>query len=167
MSNWSPKILWPIDYSSMTSITHRCNSLLINYCTVHERHLYHFVLFVILLSMFVILLSMLEAFFLVSEVPVDDSSANYKYRWSSIVQFAKLNNLEGATFKVWFKEILENLLKLNFHVLLIKLKRINLETSVHIWVVLILFFVAKHVFSHEMISMGNGWNQWLINAIND
>ena len=48
---------------------------------------------------------------------------------------AKLNNLDGATVKVWFnkkgKKILENLLNLNFHVLL-KLKRINLETSVYI-----------------------------------
>ena len=128
------KFLWPIDYSLMTSITHWCNSLLIIYCTAHERH-YQYVSFVILLSMFVILFSMLDAFFLVSEVPVDNfkmQSANHKYRWSSIVQFAKLNNLEGATIKVWFKEIVENLLKLNFHVLLIKLKRTNLETSVYI-----------------------------------
>ena len=59
---------------------------------------------------------MLDAFFLVSEVPVDDvetQSANHKYRWFSIVQFAKLNNLDKATVKVWFnknsKKILENL----------------------------------------------------------
>ena len=85
-----------------------------------------------------ILLSVLQGFFLVSEVPVDDvetQSANHKYRWFSIVQFVKLNNLNRATVKVWFnrnsKKILENLLKLNFHVLR-KLKRINLKTSVYI-----------------------------------
>ena len=63
---------------------------------------------------------MLEAVFLVSEVPVDDverQRANLKYRSFSIVQFAKLNNLDGATVQVWFnkngKKILENLLKFN------------------------------------------------------
>ena len=43
--------------------------------------------------------------------------------------------MAGATVKVWFntngKKILKNLLKLDFHVLL-KLKRINVETSVYI-----------------------------------
>ena len=45
---------------------------------------------------------MLDAFFLVSEVPVDDletQSANHQYKWFSIVQFAKLNNLDVATVK--------------------------------------------------------------------
>ena len=64
---------------------------------------------------------------------VERQSGNHKYRWFSIVQFTKLNNLDGANVKVWFnkngKEILENLLKLNFHVLR-KLKRINLVTFV-------------------------------------
>ena len=46
-----------------------------------------------------------------------------------IEEFVILNNLDGATKNG--KEILENLLKLNFHVLL-KLKRINLETSVYV-----------------------------------
>ena len=62
---------------------------------------------------------MLDAFFLVSEVPVDDDTGEPS------------------------------------------------ETSVYISVVLILFFFAKYVCSHEMISMSNEWNQWLINATND
>ena len=45
---------------------------------------------------------------------------------------------------------MENLLKLNFDALL-KLKGINLETSVYIKVVLILFSFAKYVCSHEML----------------
>ena len=48
---------------------------------------------------------MLDAFFLVSEVPVDDvetQSANHKYRRFSIVQLTKLNKIDGATVKVWF-----------------------------------------------------------------
>ena len=63
-----------------------------------------------------ILLSLLDAFFPISEVPVDDvetQSANHKYKCLSIVQFAKLNKLDGATVKVWSnkngKKILENL----------------------------------------------------------
>ena len=126
---WHRLLIDVIDYSSMT---HR---LLIDYYTAHERH---FSFFHVPFFPFVILLFVLNAFFLVSEVPVDDvetQSANHKYRWFSIMQFAKLNNLDGATVKVWFnkngKKIMENLLKLNFHVLL-KLIRINLETSVYI-----------------------------------
>jgi len=42
-----------------------------------------------------------------------------------IEEFVKLNNFHGSTVK----QILENLMKLNFHVVL-KLKRINLVTSV-------------------------------------
>ena len=130
MSNRSLKILWPIDYSSMTSITHWCNWLLIDDPSITHRLLYCarktlFVLSCTIFYSFVILLSVLHAVFLVSEVSVDDidmQSANHKYRWFSIVQFAKLNNLEGAAVKVWFnrngKKILESLLKLNFQVLL-------------------------------------------------
>ena len=92
---WHRLLIGAIDYSSMT---HR---LLIDYYATHERHfscflVRHFFLFVIFLT--------------ISEVPVDDvetQSANRKYRWFSIVQFSKLNNLDGATVKVWF--ILENL----------------------------------------------------------
>ena len=53
---------------------------------------------------FVILLFVLDAIFLVSEAPVDDvetQSANHKYNWFSIVQFAKRNNLDGVTVKMW------------------------------------------------------------------
>ena len=37
MSNRSPKILWPIDYLSMTSITHWCNWLLIDDPSITHR----------------------------------------------------------------------------------------------------------------------------------
>ena len=79
-----------------------------------------------------------------------------------IKEFVKLNNLRGAAVK----QILENLMKLNFHVVL-KLKRINLVTSVYLHVVLILFFFAQYVCSHEMISMSNGENQWLLQTIHE
>ena len=62
-----------IDYSSMI---HR---LFIDYYTAHERHFSCFL--VPFFFSFVILLSVLDAFFLVPEVPVDDvemQSANYK-----------------------------------------------------------------------------------------
>ena len=67
MSNRSPKILWPIDYSS-TIVLRTKDTFLVFW--------YHF-------FSFVILLSVLDAFFLVSEDPVDDvetQSANHKYR---------------------------------------------------------------------------------------
>ena len=92
---WHRLLIDVIDYSSMT---HR---LLIDYYAAHERH---FSCFLVPFFSFVILLYVLDAFFLVSEVPVDDvetQSANHKYKCLSIVQFAKLNNLDGATVKVW------------------------------------------------------------------
>ena len=55
--------------------------LLIDYNTAHERHFSCFL--VPFFFSFVILLSVLDAFFLVSEDPVDDvetQSANHKYR---------------------------------------------------------------------------------------
>ena len=104
---WHRLLIDVIDNSSMT---HR---LLIDYYTAHERH---FSCFLVPFFSFVILLSVLDAFFLVSEDPVDDvqtQCANHKYSF------------------------------------------------------LILFFFAKYVCSHEMISTSNGWNQWLNNAIID
>ena len=77
-----------IDYSSMT---HR---LLIDYYTEHGRHFSCFL--VPFFFSFVIILSVLDAFFLVlSGDPVDDvetQSANYKYKWFSIVQYFTLPN---------------------------------------------------------------------------
>ena len=67
--------------------------LLIDYNTAHERHFSCFL--VPFFFSFVILLSVLDAFFLVSEDPVDDvetQSANHKYRWFSIVQYFTLPN---------------------------------------------------------------------------
>ena len=88
-------------------MTHR---LLIDYYTVIKRHLVPF--FFVCDS-----LSVLDAFLLVSEVPVDDLETK--------------TTTTTTTTTTNGKEMLENLLKLNFHVLL-KLKRINLETSVYI-----------------------------------
>ena len=75
-----------IDYLSMT---HR---LLIDYYIAYERH---FSSFLVPFFSFVILLSVLDAYFLVSEDPVDDvetQSANHKNRWFSIVQYFTLPN---------------------------------------------------------------------------
>ena len=83
---WHRLLIDVIDYSSMT---HR---LLIDYYTAHERH---FSCFLVPYFSFVIFLSVLDAFFLVSEDPVDDvetQSANHKYRWFSIVQYFTLPN---------------------------------------------------------------------------
>ena len=106
---------WVIDAQKFCglSITHWCNWLpvndplidwlLIDDPLITHRLLYYarkalFLLSCTILYSSVILLSVLDAFFLVSEVPVDYvkmQSANHKYRWFSIVQFAKLNNLDG------------------------------------------------------------------------
>ena len=67
MSNRSPKILWPIDYSSIIILRTKDT----------------FLAFHVPFFSFVILLSVLDAFFHVSEDPVDDverQSANHKYR---------------------------------------------------------------------------------------
>ena len=118
MSNRSSKILWSIDYSSMTSITHWCNELLIDDpSTVVLRTKETFLASCTIFFPLWFFLSVLGAFFHVSEVPVDDvemQSANHEYKWFSIVQFTKLNNLDGATVKVWSNKndnwkILENL----------------------------------------------------------
>ena len=76
MSNPSPKILWPIDYSSMTSITHWCNWLLIDDPSITHHLLYCaektlFLLSCTIFFSFVVLLSVLDAFFLVSGDPED------------------------------------------------------------------------------------------------
>ena len=171
MSNRSPKILWPIDYSSMTSITHWCNWLLIDDPSITHRLLYCarktlFLLSCTIFFSFVILLSVLDTFFLVSENLEDPAlqekgnellhqpqigGRNFRIcrKWplrpctktASIYRTELLKNLQNWTTLTGQpsrygsttngKEILENLLNLNFHVLL-KLKRINLETSVYI-----------------------------------
>ena len=87
MSNRSPKILWPINYSSMTSITHWCNWLLIDDPSITHRLLYcarktPFLLSCTIFFLVVILLPVLDVFFLITEVPVDDietRSANSIY----------------------------------------------------------------------------------------
>ena len=170
MSNRSPKILWPIDYSSMTSTTHWCNWLLIDCYTAHERN---FSCFLVPFFSFVILLSVLEmqfSLYLMFLLMMSRRKVLITKADDSIVQFENWTTLLGQPSRCGLtktaKKILEKLPKLNFHVLL-ELKRMNLETTVYIYVVLILFCFAKYVCSYEMISKSNGWNQWLINAIND
>ena len=101
MSDQSPKLLWPIDYSLMTSITHiyvidyssMTHWLLKDYYTVHERHFPCFLVHFSFVNCDYFIC--LRAFFLVSEVPVDDveaQSANHKCRWFSIVQYFTLPN---------------------------------------------------------------------------
>ena len=170
MSNRSPKILWPIDYSSMTSITHWCNWLLIDDPSITHHLLYYarktLLAFLYHFFSFVILLSVLDAFFLVSGDPEDPAlqekgnellhqsqigGRNLRIcrKWplkpctktASIHRTELLKNLQNWTTLTGQpsrygsttngKEILENLLNFNFHVLL-KLKRINRETSVYI-----------------------------------
>ena len=103
MNNRSPKILWSVDYSSMTSITHWCNWLLIDDPSMTRRLLYCsqktkdiFLAFLYYWFSFVILLSLFDAFFLVSEVLVDHhvetQNANQKYRRFSAVQCFTLPN---------------------------------------------------------------------------
>ena len=97
---WHRLLIDDIDYSSMTSITHWCNWLLIDDPSITHRLLYCarktlFLLSCTICFSFVILLSVLDAFFLVSKVPVDDvetESPNHKYRWFSIVQYFTLPN---------------------------------------------------------------------------
>ena len=106
---WSMSNRWVIEAQKFCglSITHWCNWLLINDPLITHQLLYCarkklFLLSCTICFSFVILLSVLDAFFLVSELPVDDletQSANHQYKWFSIVQFAKLNNLDGATVK--------------------------------------------------------------------
>ena len=65
MSNRSPKILWPIDYSSMALITYWCNWLLVDDLSITALKTLLFLSCTIF--SFESLLSLLDAFFLVSE----------------------------------------------------------------------------------------------------
>ena len=85
---WSMSNRWVIEAQKFCgpSITHR-----LLYCARKTLFLFFCTIF----FSFVILLSVLDAFFLVSEDPVDDvetQSANHKYRWFSIVQYFTLPN---------------------------------------------------------------------------
>ena len=86
MSNRSPKILWPIDYSSMTSISHWCNWLLIDDLSITNRLLYSARKTLFLLACTIFLLSVLDTFFLVSELPVDDVKQPV-WKWNSQVRW--------------------------------------------------------------------------------
>ena len=131
MSNRSSKILWPIDYSSMTSITHWCNWL--HWLTIIMRSkdtflafLYHFFLvcdsFICVRRIFPCIWRSWRSCFTGMKKRAASSTANRGAKFSHlqkmalealykdskypshgvIEEFAKLNNLDGATVKVWF-----------------------------------------------------------------
>ena len=103
MSNRNPKILWPINYSSMTSISHWCNWLLIDDPSITHRLLYCAGKTLFLLSStifsFVILFSVLDAFFLISELPVDDVE-QLVWKWN-LIKYADKNRLRGYQYFLW------------------------------------------------------------------
>ena len=138
MSNRSPKILWPIDYSSMTSITHWCNWLLIDDPSITHRLLYCARKTLFLLSC-TIFFCVCDSFICVRRIfpciwrswrscftgkrkRAASSIANRRTKFAHlqkmtlealykdsmypshrvIEEFAKLNNLDAATVKVWF-----------------------------------------------------------------
>ena len=105
MSNRSPKILWLIDYSLMTSITHWCNWLLLNDPSITHGLLYYVRKTLLLLSCttffclwFFCLCQMHFSLYLELLLTM----LRRKVLITNIVQFAKLNNLDRATVKVWF-----------------------------------------------------------------
>ena len=100
MSNRSPKILWPIDYSSMTSITHWCNWLLIDDPSITHR-LLNCARKTLFLPSGAIFFFVCHYFICVRRIfPCiirrscwrETQSANHKYRWFSIVQYFTLPN---------------------------------------------------------------------------
>ena len=79
-----------------------------------------------------------------------------------IEEFAKLNNLDGATVKVWFNNerqrdnyIMENLLKRNFYVLLAEKNKPG-NICLHLSCFKFVFLHQIPFYSHEIISMSNG-----------
>ena len=119
MTNRSPKILWPIDYSSMTSITHWCNwlpidvidyssmthRLLIDYYTAHKRHISCFLVPFFFIGDFFICVRRIFLYnwrscwrnytFTKGQITlknVETWSANHKYRLFLIVQYFTLPN---------------------------------------------------------------------------
>ena len=137
MSNRSPKILWPIDYSSMTSITHWCNWLLIDDPSITHHLLYYarktlscflvpffFVCdsFICVRRIFPCIWRSWRSCFTGKRKRAASSIANRRTKFAHlqkmtlealykdskypshgvIEEFAKLNNLDAATVKVWF-----------------------------------------------------------------
>ena len=146
MTNRSPKILWPIDYSSMTSITHWCNwlpidvidyssmthRLLIDYYTAHKRHISCFLVpfffigdfFICVRRIFLynwrscwrnytftkgnerlhqLQISTRTKFSHLQKMALEALFKESRYPSQGVIEeFAKLNNLDGATVKVWF-----------------------------------------------------------------
>ena len=117
-SNRSPKNLWPIDYSSMTSITHWCNWLLINDPSITHRLLYCAWKKLFLLSCtffsFVILLSVLDALSLylkflltmsrhkVLITNTNDSQLYNLQNWTTLTgQLSRCGPTKTATERYW------------------------------------------------------------------
>ena len=94
----------------------------------------------------------LEALYKVSKYPLH----------GVIEEFAKLNNLDRATLKVWFNNkrqrdnyIMENLLKLNFYVLLAEKNKPG-NICLHLSCFKFVFLRQIPFYSHEIILMSNG-----------
>ena len=109
MSNRSLKILWPIDYSSMTSITHWCNwlpidiidyssmihRLLVDYYTAHERHISCFLVPFFSFVIYNWLSCWRNHAFTKGQITfrhIKTWNASHKYRWFLIVQYFTLPN---------------------------------------------------------------------------
>ena len=90
---WHRLVIDVIDYSSMTY------KLLIDYYTAHDRHFScSLVPFFFVCDSFICVRRICPCIW-TSCWRCRDAIANHKYRWFSIVQFAKLNNLDVATVK--------------------------------------------------------------------
>ena len=109
-----------------------------------------FLAFLYHLFSYVILLPVLDAFFLESEVPVDDvkvQSANHKYRWFTIVQYFTLPN---SSFNNKTTEQQSTSLKM---------KLTSTHNQLKYWIFSqVLIFLAFKLMDE---------NQWVIDAIND
>ena len=109
-----------------------------------------FLAFLYHLFSYVILLPVLDAFFLESEVPVDDvkvQSANHKYRWFTIVQYFTLPN---SSFNNKTTEQQSTSLKMKL-------------TSTHNQLKYWIFSKALIFLAFKLMDE----NQWVIDAIND
>ena len=180
MSNRSPKTLWPIDYSSMTSITHRCNwlpidvidySLTIILCR-KTHSLPSCTPFCVCDSFICVIRSFLYNWhscwrnypFAKGQITliwhVEKWSAYHKYRWFLIVQyFTLLNSLfnnkttEQETTSLKMK-LTSTLKRINcFYLVLIR----QILFSAMIWY----WWVMNEINDWSMQSMTNRCNRWL------
>ena len=159
-------------------MTHRS---LIDYYTTHERHFSCFLVpFVFDCDSFI---SVLDAFFLVSEVTVDDvetQSANHKFRWCSVVQYFTLPNSLFNNKPTSLKMKLTNtLIRIDYAFFLlwvfiskVKLLRLRKTSVISSYITsLSIEYLYKFRFVGLWVngwkSMTNQCNQWIIDAIDD